>query len=144
MFVIILRNIVFFVICNDIRTRIFKIIKNVLKTKIIAENYVNKKVIISRIFLNLKNNEINKNRKKLMFVFFTRLQFFIQFAFVIIINKFQNQLLCYVNINIKIRECFSYNQLYVAIFKITKKCNLYIITLKNNFVNEIKKIRNVI
>ena len=70
-FVIILRNIAFFVMCNNIRTRIFKIIKNVLKTKIIVKNHVNKKVIISQIFLNSKNNEINKNQKKLMFVSFT-------------------------------------------------------------------------
>ena len=61
MFVIILRNIAFFVICNNIRIQIFKIIKNVLKAKIIVENYINKKIIILRIFLNSKNDEINKN-----------------------------------------------------------------------------------
>ena len=61
MFVIILRNIDLFVICNDTRTQIFKITKYVLKTKIIAKNYINKKVFISRISLNSKNNEINKN-----------------------------------------------------------------------------------
>ena len=108
-FVIILRNIAFFFMCNNIRARILKINLNVLKTKIIVEKNVNIKVFISRISLNSKNNDVNKNRKKLIFVFFTKKQYFVRFVFVIIINKFQNQSLRYVDIDIKIRECFNYN-----------------------------------
>ena len=76
-FVIILRNIAFFFMCNSTRTRILKINSNVLKAKIIIEKSVDIKMFISRISLNSKNNDVNKNRKKLIFVFFTRKQYFV-------------------------------------------------------------------
>ena len=88
MFVMIFRNIQFFVMCNDIRTRLLIIDQNVLKTKIIANKHVNYKIFILRISLNCKNNDVNKNKRKTMFISFIKKQYFIRLIFVIIINKF--------------------------------------------------------
>ena len=64
MFVMIFRNIQFFVMCNDIRARILIVDNNVLKTKIIVDKHVDHKIFISRISLNCKNDDVNKNKKK--------------------------------------------------------------------------------
>ena len=138
MLVMIFRNIQFFVMCNDIRVRILIVDNNVLKTKVIADKHADHKIFISRISLNCKNDDVNKNKRKTMLISFIKVQYFIRSAFVIIINKFQNQSLRYVNIDIQTRECFSHDQLYVAIFKMTKKCNFHAITLEHGFVEQIK------
>ena len=81
----------------------------------------------SRISLDSKNDEINKNRKKIVSCQFIKRQFFMRVVFVMIINKSQNQLLRYVDVDIRIREYFIHNQLYVVLFKIIKECNFHII-----------------
>ena len=138
MFVMIFRNIQFFVMCNDIRARLLIVNQNVLKTKIIADKHVDHKILISQISLNCKNDDVNKNKRKTIFISFIKKQYFVRSIFVIIINKSQNQLFRYVDINIQTRECFNHDQLYVIIFKITKKCNFHAITFKHDFVEQIK------
>ena len=144
MLVMIFRNIQSFVMCNDIRVRILIVDNNVLKTKIIADKHADYKIFISRISLNCKNDDVNKNKKKTILISFIKVQYFIRSAFVIIINKFQSQSLRHVDINIQTRECFSHDQLYVVIFKMTKKCNFHAITFEHDFVEQIKWIRNIV
>ena len=88
MFVMIFRNIQFLVMCNDTRTRLLIVDQNVLKTKIIVDKHVNYKIFISRISLNCKNDDVNKNKQKTMFISFIKKQYFVRLIFVIIINKF--------------------------------------------------------
>ena len=84
----IFRNIQFFVMYNDIRIRLLIVDKNVLKTKIVINKHVNYKIFILRILLNCKNDDVNKNKQKTMFISFIKKQYFIRSIFVIIINKF--------------------------------------------------------
>ena len=88
MFVMLLRNIKSFVMCNDIRIRLIYITINVFEIEIIIDKSINEKFLISRISLNSKNDEINKNRKKTISCQFIKRQFFIQSTFVMTINKF--------------------------------------------------------
>ena len=143
MFIMLFRNIKSFVMCNETRIRLIRIIVSVFEIEIIVNKSIDERILISRISLNLKNDEINKNRKKFVSCQFIRRQFSIRFAFVIIINKSQNQSLRYVDIDIQIRECFTHEQFYVIVFRITKMNNLYIIISKNDFVNMFKLIRNI-
>ena len=142
MFVMLLRNIRSFVMCNEIKVRITRIVEHVLKIEIIVDKSQNIKILISRISLNFKNDEINKNRKKIVLCQFTRRQYFIRSIFDIIINKSQRQSLRYVDIDIQTRECFTHDQLYVTIFKVIKKRNLYMIILKTKSLDAFKLIRN--
>ena len=64
MFVMLLRNIRSFVIYNEIKIQITRIVENVLKIEIIVDKSQNINILISRISLYLKKDEINKNRKK--------------------------------------------------------------------------------
>ena len=143
MFVMLLRNIRFFFMCNEIKVRITRIVENVLKIEIIANKFQSTSILISRISLNFKNDEINKSRKKIVSCQFTRRQYLIRSIFVIIINKSQRQFLRYVDINIQTRECFTHDQLYVIIFKVTKKCNLYMIISKIESFIAFKLIQNI-
>ena len=63
-----IRNIKSFVICNEIRIRLIRIIVNVFEIEIIVDKSIDERILISRISLNSKNDEINKNRKKNCFV----------------------------------------------------------------------------
>ena len=63
-----LRNIRSFVMCNKIKIQITHIVEIVLKIEIIVDKFQNINILMSRISLNFKNDEINKNRKKLYFV----------------------------------------------------------------------------
>ena len=144
MFVMIFRNIQPFVMCNDIRARLLIVEKNVLKAKIIADKYADHKILISRVLLNCKNDDVNKSKRKTMFISFIRKQYLVRSTFPIIINKFQNQSFRHVDIDIQTRECFSHDQLYVTIFRITKKCNFHAITLEHDFVERIRWIRNIV
>ena len=138
-----LRNIRSFVICNEIKIRITRIVENVLKIEIIASKSQNINILISRISLNFKNDEINKDRRKIVSCQFTRRQYLIRSTFVMIINKSQKQSLRYVDIDIQTRECFTHDQLYVVIFKIIKKCNFYMIISKIESFVAFKLIRNI-
>ena len=61
------------------------------------------------------------------------------------INKSQNQSLRYVNVDIRIREYFIHDQLYVVLFKITKKkYNLHIISFDEfDDLRISRRIRNI-
>ena len=65
MFIILFRNIKSFFMCNEIRIRLIRIIVNVFEIEIIVDKSINEKNLISRISLNLKNDEINKIEEKL-------------------------------------------------------------------------------
>ena len=130
--------------CNDIRARLLIVEKNVLKAKIIADKYADHKILISRVLLNCKNDDVNKSKRKTMFISFIRKQYLVRSTFAMIINKFQNQSFRHVDIDIQTRECFSHDQLYVTIFRITKKCNFHAITLEHDFVERIRWIRNIV
>ena len=143
MFIMLFRNIKSFVMCNETRIRLIRIIVNVFEIEIIVDKSIDEKILISRISLNSKNNEINKNRRKFISCQFIRRQFLIRLTFVIIINKSQSQSLRYVDIDIQTRECFTYEQFYVIVFKITKINNFYIIISESDFVNIFRLIRNI-
>ena len=142
-FVMLLRNIRSSIMCNEIKVRITRIVENVLKIEIIANKSQSINILIFCISLNFKNNEINKSRKKIVSCQFTRRQYLIRSTFVMIINKSQKQSLRYVDIDIQTRECFTHDQLYVTIFKIIKKCNLYMIISKIESFVAFKLIRNI-
>ena len=75
MFIMLFRNIKSFVMCNEIRIRLICIIVNVFETEIIVDKSINERILISRISLNSKNDEINKNRKKIVSCQFIKRQF---------------------------------------------------------------------
>ena len=82
-----LRNIRSFVMCNEIKARITRVDNNVMKIEIIIDKCKSEIIAISRISLNFKNDEINKERKQIVFCNFTRRQYFIQSTFAMTINK---------------------------------------------------------
>ena len=138
------RNIRFFVMCNDIRARLTRVTFHVLKIEMISNKSIDEKILIFRISLDSKNDKISENRKKIVSCQFTKRQYFIRAIFVMIINKSQNQLLRYVDVNVRTRECFIHDQLYVVLFKIIKKCNLYIINFNElDNLRVSRKIRNI-
>ena len=71
-FIILFRNIYFSIIYNNIKVQITRIEENVIKIEIIASRSKSINVLISRILLNFKNDESSKERKKIIFVLFTR------------------------------------------------------------------------
>ena len=89
MFVMIFRNLKFSIKCNDIKIRITRINQHVLEIEIVDDKKTNFKIVISRISLQFKNDEFNKNRRAIMFCQFIKRQYFIRFAFAMIINKSQ-------------------------------------------------------
>ena len=85
-----------------------------------------------------------KFEKKIVSCQFISRQFSIRAVFVMTINKSQKQSLRYVDVDIRIRECFIYNQLYVVLFKIIKKCNFHMIN--SNELDDLRisrRIRNI-
>ena len=65
-FIMFFRNIRFFVMCNDIRTKFTRVTFHILKIEMISNKSIDEKILIFRISLNLKNDEINKKRKKIV------------------------------------------------------------------------------
>ena len=130
MHIMLLRNIRSFVMCNDIKARITRIDESYIKVEIISSKFKNTFILISRIFLNFKDDDVNKERKKRMLCQFTKRQHFIRSTFVMTINKSKRQFLRYVDIDVQTRECFTHEQFYVIDIKVTKKCNFYIITFE--------------
>ena len=130
----------------DFKKRNFRIDQNfsrsIIRVKWIYWTFFYKMCFISRISLQFKNDECNKNRWTNVFCQFIKRQFFVRSIFAIIINKSQNQSLRYVSVDIQMRNYFIYNQFYVIVFKITNKHNFYIIifelnVLSNDFSREI-------
>ena len=70
--IMIIRNLKLFVMCINIRARFIHVDRNVLKTKVIDEKYVNIKILISRISLQSKDNESNKKRRRNVLCFFIK------------------------------------------------------------------------
>ena len=58
------------------------------------------------------------------------------------INKSQKQFLKHVDVDIRIREIFTHDQLYVTISRVTKKKNLRIIVF-DELITSTRWIRNV-
>ena len=56
MFIIILRNLKFFIKCNNIKIRIIRVNKKIIEIEIIDDKQKNIKIIIFRISLQFKNN----------------------------------------------------------------------------------------
>ena len=142
MLIMILRNLKFLVKCNEIKIRITRIDERIIEIEIIDDKRNDIKIIISRISLQFKNDENNKNRQTSVFCQFIKRQYFIRSIFAIIVNKFQNQSLRYVSIDIKMQCCFIHDQFYVIVFKITNKHNFHIVifelnVLSNDFSREI-------
>ena len=100
MLVMLLRNIRPSLMCNRIRARITRIDNNVLKIEIIASKIKDETIVISRISLNSKDDEISSGRKKTVLCQFTRRQYLIRLVFAITINKSQDQSFRYVDIDI--------------------------------------------
>ena len=144
MFIMFFRNIRFFIMCNNIRIRLTRVTFHVLKIEMMLNKSIDKKILIFRISLDSKNNEINKNRSKIILCQLIKRQFSIRAVFAMIINKSQKQLLRYIDVDIKTRNYFIYNELYIALFKIIKKCNLYIINFDEfDNLRISRRIRNI-
>ena len=76
MFIMFFRNIRFSIMCNDIRAKFTRVTFYVLKIEMISNKSINEKILIFRISLNSKNDEINKKRKKIVSCQFIKRQFF--------------------------------------------------------------------
>ena len=75
MLIMFFRNIRFFVMCNDIRARFTRLIFYVLKIEMMSNKSIDEKILIFRISFDSKNDEINKNRKKLYHVNLSNVNF---------------------------------------------------------------------
>ena len=145
MSIMILRNLKLFIKYNDIRARITRIDNHIIEIEIIDDKRENTKIVISRISLQSKNDKFNKNCRTIVFCQFIKRQYFIRFAFAMIINKSQNQSLQYVDVDIQMRDCFNHEQFYVIVFKITKMQNFHFIVSELNVLSDgfTKSIKNV-
>ena len=132
MSLMIFRNLSLPVQCNGIRVKLTRVTQHVLKAEVISGKFKSEKILISRIPLFSKNDEIGKGRKKAVSCQFSKTQFPVRSAFAITINKSQDQSLRVVEIDIRTRECFTHDQLYVALSKVTNKANLHMITSDHN------------
>ena len=122
--------------------KLIRVTSHVLKIEIINDKNKNELILISRISLHFKNDAQNKNRKKTVSCQFSKTQYFVRFVFAIIVNKFQNQSMRIVKIDIRTRECFTHDQLYVVFFKIINIINFYIVT--SNYENKhLRFLKNI-
>ena len=124
----ILRNLDPPVQCNGTRVRLTRITPHVLETEVISGKCKGERVLIPRIPLFSKDDEVGRGRRKAVPCQFSRRQFPVRPAFAMTINKSQGQSLRVVGIDIRTRECFTHGQLYVALSRVTNKANLHIIT----------------
>lgn len=138
MLVMLLRNLDPPRLCNGSRIQLRFISQKVLEGVIIERKYERQKALLSRILLQSKDNNERSP------VLFTRRQFLIRLAFAMTINKSQGQSLKYVDLDLQIRSCFSYGQLYVAFSRVTHNSNLYIIGPNITEFNENHRIINVV
>ncbi len=100
------------------------------------ENHILKNEFDEDIWLISRIKLINKKDDYLWVL--SRKQFSIHLCFVIIINKLQEQSLLIVKINLSL-FCFSYEQLYVALFKVTNVWRLLILfhLFKNQCIDNV-------
>ena len=124
----ILRNLSPPVQCNGTRVKLTRVTQHVLEAEVISGKSKGEKVLIPRIPLFSKDDEVGKGRRKAVPCQFSRTQFPVRPAFAITINKSQGQSLRVVGIDIRTRECFTHGQLYVALSRVTNKVNLHMIT----------------
>ena len=109
MSIMIIRNLKFLVMCNDTRARLTHVDRNVLKTKVIDEKHADIKILISRISLQSKDDESNRERRRNVSCSFIRRQYLIRSTFIMTINKSQKQFLKHVDVDIRIREIFTHD-----------------------------------
>ena len=89
--------------------KLTRVISHILKIEIINDKSKDELILISRISLHFKNDAQNKNRKKTVSCQFNKIQYFVRFVFAIIVNKFQNQSMRVVKIDIRTRKCFTHD-----------------------------------
>ena len=140
--VMVIRNLDPPVECNGTRARLTQIGAKVLEAEVIGGKPAVTKILIPRIPLNSKNDEGGRNRRTRVPCPFTRRQFPVRPAFAMTINKSQGHSLKHVGVDIHTREVFTHGQLYVALSRVTKQCNLRVIVPEDT-VTTPHWIRNV-
>ena len=121
---IIIENLKLLVMRNDTRARFIHVHRNVPKIEIIDEKHIDIKILISRISLQSKDDESSREWRRNMSCSFIRRQYLIRSTFVITINKSQRKSLKHVDVDIRIREIFTHDQLYITVSRVTKKRNI--------------------
>jgi ATP-dependent DNA helicase PIF1 len=115
--IIVLRNINQPKLCNGTRLAVKKLVRNVVEATILTGLLKGEDVLIPRVPLIPTDMPFQ----------FERLQFPIQLAFAITINKVQGQSLQLCGLHLH-TDCFSHGQLYVACSRVGKHDNLYTCT----------------
>jgi len=119
--VMLLRNLDSPRLYNGTRLRITRCGKQIFEGKIMGGTYYGEKVMLFKTPLQSKENN------KRIPTPFVRKQYPVRPAFAITINKSQGQSIKYVGINLQARPAFSHGQLYMALSRVTRQGNLYII-----------------
>ena len=119
--VMLLRNIDPPRLCNGTRLRITQCGKHVFEGEIMGGTHDGEKVMLFKTPLQSKENN------KRIPTPFVRKQYPVRPAFAMTINKSQGQSMKYVGINLQSRPAFSHGQLYVALSRVTRQGNLYLI-----------------
>ncbi|GFW74313.1 ATP-dependent DNA helicase [Trichonephila clavipes] len=125
--VIMLRNVNQPKLCNATRLAVKKLMNNVVEATILTGPFKGEDVLIPRIPMIPTDTPFK----------FKRLQFPIQLAFAITINKAQGQSLELCGLDLSV-DCFSHGQLYVACSRFGKPDSLYIYA---NNVNQLEYIK---
>lgn len=113
--IIMLRNINQPKLCNGTRLAVKKLFRNVIEATILSGKFKGEDVLIPRIPLIPTDLPFQ----------FKRLQFPVNLAFAITINKAQGQSLSVCGIDLE-QPCFSHGQLYVACSRVGKPSDLFI------------------
>ena len=95
------------------------------------------KVLLPRILLTSKDNGRGPCQ-------FTQMQFSVNLAFAMTINKSQGQSLKHVGLDLKSGRCFSHGQLYVGLSRVTNAANLRIVSNAEKPPNEDPLLENVV
>ena len=131
-FVMLLCNMHFYdELCNNIWMIIICLHCHCIETFIFFEQFAKQHHILYRVSLSTQKSDY-------LWIIVQK-QFSICLCFAIIINKFQKQFFLIISLNVQC-QCFSHEQLYVALFQVTDVQFLYL--LKN--LNVQKKIQNVV
>ena len=127
--VILLRNLNPPRLGNGTRLVIKKLKKNIIEATILNGKFVNENVLLPRIPMFSTESTIE----------FKRVQFPINLAFAMTINKSQGQTMSVCGLDLR-TSCFSHGKLYVACFRVGKPSNLYILAkdrLTKNIVHSL-------
>ncbi|XP_029054625.2 uncharacterized protein LOC114881908 [Osmia bicornis bicornis] len=113
--VILLRNINPPRLCNGTRFSVKKMMNNIIEAKILNEKFKGEDVLLPRIPMIPTDMPFE----------FKRLQFPVQLAFAMTINKAQGQSLQVCGLNLE-NPCFSHGQLYVTCSRVGKPSDLFV------------------